>query len=84
MTLFFSFLPVDVVDDDTVYNTSRESLEILKYNASNMKRYLIDLITSFALTLDINTIAFIANNTFIKSHKRMRQGKDSMARDSKL
>ena len=84
LSLFFPSLPVGVIDGGTFYSAPQESLEIIKCSAPGMKKCLAGLIAFFALALNASTSASLTNNTFTKSHERMRQEKNIKAEDHKL
>ncbi|KAJ6127958.1 hydroxymethylglutaryl-coenzyme A reductase family protein [Penicillium samsonianum] len=65
---YFSSLPVGTVGGGTIYETQREALEILGCTGPGSKGRLAGIIASFALALDISTVAAVTNNTFAASH----------------
>lgn len=75
LTMFFPSIPVAVVGGGTFYETQRESLQLLRCDASGGKRRLAGLIGAFSLALDVSTSAAIANNTFAQSHAKLARGK---------
>jgi hydroxymethylglutaryl-CoA reductase len=64
-------LPVGTVGGGTLYNTQREALEILGCTGSGSKGRLAGIIASFALALDVSTVAAVTNNTFAASHYKL-------------
>ncbi|KAJ5272662.1 hydroxymethylglutaryl-coenzyme A reductase family protein [Penicillium angulare] len=64
-------LPVGTVGGGTLYHAQREALEILGCTGPGSKGRLAGMIASFALALDISTVASVTNNTFAASHYKL-------------
>ncbi|RAH67591.1 hydroxymethylglutaryl-CoA reductase [Aspergillus aculeatinus CBS 121060] len=68
---YFPSLPVGTVGGGTTLDTQREALEILGCTGPGSKGRLAGVIASFALALDISTLAAITNGTFTASHYKL-------------
>ncbi|KAJ5656624.1 hydroxymethylglutaryl-coenzyme A reductase family protein [Penicillium longicatenatum] len=82
VSIYFPSLPVGTVGGGTTLDTQREALEILGCTGPGSKGRLAGLIASFALALDISTVAAVTNNTFAASHYRL--ARSTRALQSKL
>ncbi|CAG9987135.1 unnamed protein product [Clonostachys byssicola] len=76
VSLFFPSLTVGTVGGGTAYSTQRETLRALGCLGSNKKNALAGIIASFALALDVSTLAAIANDTFTDAHMRLARGEN--------
>ncbi|GES61216.1 hmg-CoA reductase [Aspergillus terreus] len=68
-SVYFPSLPVGVVGGGTSYPTQQEALRIMKCTESGGKHRLAGIIASFALALDMSTLAAIGSNTFSQGHQ---------------
>ncbi|KAE8144467.1 hydroxymethylglutaryl-CoA reductase [Aspergillus avenaceus] len=76
ISIYLPSLPVGTVGGGTGYNTQKEALQIMKCAGPGMKPRFAGLIATFAMALEISTIASGANDTFSRSHQRLaRQNK---------
>ncbi|KAJ5682421.1 hydroxymethylglutaryl-coenzyme A reductase family protein [Penicillium macrosclerotiorum] len=81
VSTYLPSLPVGTVGAGTILDTQREALELLGCTGSGSKGRLAGLIASFALALDMSTVAAITNNTFAASHRKFAR---SSGESSKL
>jgi hydroxymethylglutaryl-CoA reductase len=82
LSTYLPSLPVGTVGGGSALGTQREALEILGCTGEGSKGRLAGLIASFALALDVSTVAAITNNTFAASHRKF--GRSSGGTDAKL
>lgn len=82
ISTYFPSLPVGTVGGGTTLDTQREALELLGCTGPGSKGRLAGLIASFALALDISTVAAITTNTFAASHYKF--GRSTRGLQSKL
>ncbi|CAI6099039.1 unnamed protein product [Clonostachys chloroleuca] len=74
LSLYFPSLPVATIGGGTGNATQKEALRILHCDGPEHKEKLAGLMASFALALEISTIAAISNGTFSDSHMRLARG----------
>lgn len=77
LSIYFPSMPLGTVGGGTMYSTQKECLEMLKCYGEGKKLALAETVASFALALDISTLAAMANDTFSQAHK-------ALARASKI
>lgn len=78
VSTYLPSLPVGTVGGGTKLDTQREALELLGCIGLGSKGRLAGMIASFALALDVSTVAAITNNTFSSGHHELaRSGTSS-------
>lgn len=77
LSTYLPSLPVGTVGGGSALETQREALEILKCTGAGSKVRLAGLVASFALALDVSTVAAVTNNTFAASHRKFGRLADS-------
>jgi NADP-dependent 3-hydroxy-3-methylglutaryl-CoA reductase len=82
VSTYLPSLPVGTVGGGSTLETQREALEILGCTGAGSKGRLAGLIASFALALDVSTVAAITNSTFAASHYKF--GRSPAGIQSKL
>ncbi|KAJ6128163.1 hydroxymethylglutaryl-coenzyme A reductase family protein [Penicillium samsonianum] len=70
LSTYLPSLPVGTVVGGSALETQREALELLGCTGPGSKGRLAGLIASFALALDVSTVAAITNKTFAASHRK--------------
>jgi hydroxymethylglutaryl-CoA reductase len=68
LSIYILSLLVGTVGGGTHYPSQRESLELIGYYRDGKKWALAEIITAFALALNVSTVSAIANDTFAVSH----------------
>ncbi|KAM0414631.1 hypothetical protein ACHAPT_013525 [Fusarium lateritium] len=74
ISLYFPSLPVGIVGGGTGYSTQKEALNVIGCLGPGKKHALAGIIASFALALDVSTLAAVSNNTFSDAHMRFARG----------
>ncbi|KAE8153384.1 substrate-binding domain of hmg-CoA reductase [Aspergillus avenaceus] len=82
LSLYFPSLPVGVVGGGTSLDAQRDALNLLgcAEPGNGNKGRLAGLIASFALGLDISTVAALSNGTFARSHQQFARGPKETAK----
>lgn len=74
LSLFFPSLLVGTVGGGTGYETQKEALELIGCYGDGKKWAFAETIAAFSLSLEISTLAAMANDTFAASHKSLARG----------